>query len=788
VTDGFWTDLKRRRVGRAAAAYVAVAFAGLEGAELILPRLGLPDRVLTVLVILTVLGFPVAIVLSWLFDVSPGGITRTASDTGAPTALEPGDARAGVRGRLARLAALGIVTVAFAWGAWMWIPRASGFGSVDVDPNLLLILPFEVRGSDEVAYLREGMVDLVSTKLDGVGELAVLDPQASLSRMRERGSPPSTPRELSRLASELGAGRALTGSVVWVEGSLQVRAIAYGPGEGDRIEASAEGSSDGLFGLVDELVARLVAGGLIDRSTQLSSLEGLTTRSNEALRLYLTGVQNFRLGRGMSEDFQLLTRAVALDSTFALASYWAGYVADYDVIEDPLPHYERAMRHGDRLGQRDRMRLTAAHAGAQGRHEDAIRYYQALVARYPDDLAGWFQLAEQVAHTGRYVGRTAAEARHMYERVIALDPAMAPAYYHLSVTAAQQGDSTALREWAAVLEEAGTDSLQIAVAQLERYLVIGDLEGAMRAFDRYLVAESDIPPATLAASLGEMMGATLEHAPRASRAMLTEFVERALTDTARTVAVRQRARVEAASGRFEEAEAALRSAQPPLPEGVLAQDLAWIALHPATDSRARKESAREALSAVRPTRGSGEAAARHYLMALLDLGLGNRDAFDAGHGGLRGLGTVDDETARFARDLLAELDAVVARSDGNPQSALGELLRASYWQRDQPWLGFPESTYLFGPLPDRLPMFLRAELLYETGQDSAAAVWYGVAAEGTWYRGPSLLRLAEISAKRGAREDAAQLLARVQRLWADGDEQVAGVLREAQATTESVRR
>ena len=84
-------------------------------------------------------------------------------------------------------------------------------------------------------------------------------------------------------------------------------------------------------------------------------------------------------------------------------------------------------------------------------------------------------------------------------------------------------------------------------------------------------------------------------------------------------------------------------------------------------------------------------------------------------------------------------------------------------------------------------MFLRAELLYESGQDSAAAVWYAVAGEGTWYRGPALLRLAEISATRGEQDEAVRLLARVERLWADAEEEVAGLLREARAIIESAR-
>ena len=172
------------------------------------------------------------LVLSWGFDLSPDGIRRTrARDEparGLPAVEDPGDssARFGpTRSRAVRITALGVVTGLF-----------------------------DVRGSAEVAYLREGMVDLVSTKLDGVGELSVLDPSASLPRVGQMGAIPVEVAALARLASELGAGRVLRGSVVWVEGRLQVRATVLGPALHDRIEAVVEGSSTELFGVVDELV------------------------------------------------------------------------------------------------------------------------------------------------------------------------------------------------------------------------------------------------------------------------------------------------------------------------------------------------------------------------------------------------------------------------------------------------------------------------------------------------------------------------------------------------------
>jgi serine/threonine-protein kinase len=476
--------------------------------------------------------------------------------TGLSAGDAPGRGVAGAAGgRRTRTATFGLAALlAAAAAAWFLIPRAPATDFPDSDPAVLTVLPFEVRGSDEFAYLREGMVDLVSTKLDGVGGLRVVDPHSSLALVAEPSAGPTTAHEALRLSATLGAGRALRGSVVLVEGSLQVRASVYGPGDDDRIDATVAGPADRLFELVDELVRTLVAGGLITEETPLSSLEGLTTGSNEALRLYLTGIQNFRVGRGTQQSFGLLTQAVALDSTFALASYWAGYAAAYDEIEDPVPHFQLALRHQDRLGQRDRMRLQAALAGGEGRQADAIRLYEALVERYPDDLAGWFQLGEQLAHTGQFEGRTLAEARPAYERAIALDPALAPAYYHLSHIGGLQRDSVALRVWATRLDSLGVDSLWIALAEFVRALVTGDSSAIQLPFDRIRVVESDIPAAVLAGSMGQLLGATLEHAPRASRALIREFGARAFTDTARTVAARRAARIESASGRFDAAE------------------------------------------------------------------------------------------------------------------------------------------------------------------------------------------------------------------------------------------
>ena len=77
VLPRFLAELKHRNVYRAAVVYAAVGWALLEAADVVLPRLGLPDWTVNFVLALVLLGFPLAIVFAWIFDISSQGIVRT---------------------------------------------------------------------------------------------------------------------------------------------------------------------------------------------------------------------------------------------------------------------------------------------------------------------------------------------------------------------------------------------------------------------------------------------------------------------------------------------------------------------------------------------------------------------------------------------------------------------------------------------------------------------------------------------------------------------------------------
>lgn len=86
---GVWQQLRRRRVTRTVVTYVCVAYAVLEGVWYVVPRYGLVEDVGRLVTGVIVLGFPLAVVLAWTYDLTPEGIVRTPDEL-PPEASDPG--------------------------------------------------------------------------------------------------------------------------------------------------------------------------------------------------------------------------------------------------------------------------------------------------------------------------------------------------------------------------------------------------------------------------------------------------------------------------------------------------------------------------------------------------------------------------------------------------------------------------------------------------------------------------------------------------------------------------
>ena len=76
---GFVSELKRRNVFRVGAAYAVVSWLIIQVIDTVFPRIGLPDSTITFILILLMIGFPIALILAWAYDLTPDGM-RKAED------------------------------------------------------------------------------------------------------------------------------------------------------------------------------------------------------------------------------------------------------------------------------------------------------------------------------------------------------------------------------------------------------------------------------------------------------------------------------------------------------------------------------------------------------------------------------------------------------------------------------------------------------------------------------------------------------------------------------------
>jgi TolB-like protein len=308
--------------------------------------------------------------------------------------------------------------------AWMTLRRSAVSGPPS--ESRLAVLPFSVPAAGQFGYLVEGMVDLLSRNLNGVGEQVTVDPGRVMSAIgdSERRGVPDAKRG-SEIARRLGAGRYIMGSVHAAGGHLRIQAQLYQERAGAPepiAHASAEGDSTALFDLVDQLSAQLLVSGDRSQGARLAQTAAVTTSSLPALKAYLDAERNLRAARFDSAvaGFQVAT---SLDSSFALAHYRLAVAAAWTGRMGMLaPSITRALALADRLGERDRALLSAFADMARGAPDAAERRYREILETYPDDLEARFQLANVLYSYNAPRGRPPGEAMEHYSRVLEVDP------------------------------------------------------------------------------------------------------------------------------------------------------------------------------------------------------------------------------------------------------------------------------------------------------------------------------------------------------------------------------
>ena len=204
----FLTELKRRKVYRVAVAYAIVAWLLIQAASILFPTFEAPPWVMKVFVTAVILGFPVALILAWAFELTPEGLRR--SEEVAPRELKtpkPGSKWTAI---IVAAAVLAATLLAFQFARTRTAPTAElpkqTVPTATLDKSVA-VLPFENLSSDkENAFFAQGIQDEIITTLSRISGLRVIS-RTSTARYN------SAPENLSEIARQLRVSNMLEGSV-----------------------------------------------------------------------------------------------------------------------------------------------------------------------------------------------------------------------------------------------------------------------------------------------------------------------------------------------------------------------------------------------------------------------------------------------------------------------------------------------------------------------------------------------------------------------------------------------
>jgi TolB-like protein/Flp pilus assembly protein TadD len=303
--SGFFEELQRRKVYRVAAAYIIAAGFIIQISSAVFPAWELPNWAFRLVVVLLLIGFPIALILAWAYDVTPQGIRAT------PTPSTPGSHR---RRNLTMLVAIGVIISAGA--GFFLLPRAS---ARKIDKSIA-VLPFQSLSDEkENAYFADGVQDDILTNLSKIGDLKVI---SRMSVMSYRGDALRNAREIGKA---LGVGALLEGSVRRAGNRVRVSVQLIDANNDEHIWAEDyDRDLTDVFAIQTDLAQKIASALQAKLSpNEKARLDNRPTQNPDAYLLFVQAHDYANRPDDLRDDSlkaeQLFEQAIKLDPKFAAA-------------------------------------------------------------------------------------------------------------------------------------------------------------------------------------------------------------------------------------------------------------------------------------------------------------------------------------------------------------------------------------------------------------------------------------------------------------------------------------
>ena len=434
----FLTELKRRKVYRVAVAYVIVAWLLIQAASILFPTFEAPPWVMKVFVSAVILGFPVALILAWAFELTPEGIRRSEEVT-------PRESKTPKAGRrwtaiIVAAAVLAAALLAFQFArtrrsSTAELPKQTA-PTATLDKSVA-VLPFENLSSDkENAFFAQGIQDEIITTLSTISGLRVIS-RTSTARYN------SAPENLPEIARQLRVSNVLEGSVQKVGDRVHINVqLIQADNDAHLWAQSYDRQLTDIFGVEGE-VAKSIAESLQARLSpqEKARVETKPTTNADAYMLYLRARDYQTRPDNLLQDFQSATnlydQAVKLDPNFALAHARLSATASnvYHFYEPTEPWKQKAhaealesLRLQPNLGE-GHLALGLYHYYIEGDYDAALRELRLAAQALPNDGDVGLYTAAVLRRSGHWT-----QALNAYQHAEQLDPRNAITLYDSSQT------------------------------------------------------------------------------------------------------------------------------------------------------------------------------------------------------------------------------------------------------------------------------------------------------------------------------------------------------------------